>query len=63
MLKDRYYVQHISNQLFLVRERMMESPDTVVNDRLIRSFETRFDAYEYADTMNKKPHPYPAHTD
>lgn len=53
-LKDCYYVQQISDQLFLVRERMVGSPNTLVNERTRRLSTTRFDAYEYADTMNKK---------
>jgi len=51
---DRYYVQRLTEQVFLIRER--ESPDgeSGPDDRIVRSFVFRHDAYMYVDTMNEK---------
>lgn len=52
MIDNRYYVQHLTEQIFLVRERASEdAPGS--DDRIVRSFEVRHDAYVYADNVNE----------
>ena len=55
MAEGRYYVQCITNQVFVIRERM--SPDGVPgpNDRFVRAFDMRHDAYMYVQNMNATP--------
>ena len=52
MMKDRYYVQRLTEQVFLIRERMSADGEPGPNDRLVRSFDIRHDAYMYADSVN-----------
>jgi hypothetical protein len=52
---DRYYVQQLTDQVFLVRERVSQSGDaSTAADRLVRSFEIRQDAYMYIDNINEE---------
>jgi hypothetical protein len=53
-MKDRYYVQRLTEQIFLVRERMSADKEPGPDDRIVRSFDVRHDAYMYADSMNNK---------
>ena len=53
-MKDRYYVQRLTEQIFLVRERMSADVEPGPDDRIVRSFDVRHDAYMYADSMNNK---------
>jgi hypothetical protein len=53
-MKDRYYVQRLTEQIFLVRERMSAEGEPGPDDRIVRSFDVRHDAYMYADSMNNK---------
>ena len=56
---DRYYVYRQSPRLSLVRARQLEyqagpeRPGTHPTDPIIRSFEDREDAHQYARTMNE----------
>jgi hypothetical protein len=52
MMEDRYYVQRLSEQVFLIRERMSADKEPGPDDQIIRSFDIRFDAYTYADNAN-----------
>jgi len=54
MMEDRYYVQRLTEQVFLIRERKSAEEGTGPDDRIVRSFVFRHDAYMYADTVNKK---------
>ncbi len=54
MIEDRYYVQRLAEQVFLVRERMSTDGRPGPNDRLVRSFDVQHDAYTYVDSMNEK---------
>ncbi len=54
MMEGRYYVQRLTEQLFLIRERMSADGEPGPDDRLVRSFDVRHDAYMYADRMNEK---------
>ena len=51
---DRYYVQRLTEQVFLIRERESTDGKSGPDDRIVRSFVFRHDAFMYADTMNEK---------
>ncbi len=52
MMGDRYYVQRLTEQIFLIRERMSADGEPGPDDRIVRSFNVLHDAYTYASTMN-----------
>ena len=54
MLEDRYYVQQLTQQIFLVRQRKSVEEEPGPDDRIVRSFNIRHDAYIYASSMNEK---------
>ena len=54
MMEDRYYVQHLTEQVFLIRERKSADEGPGPDDRIVRSFDVRHDAYMYADSVNEK---------
>jgi hypothetical protein len=54
MMEDRYYVQRLTEQVFLIRERMSAEGAPGADDRIVRSFDVRHDAYMYAESMNEK---------
>jgi len=54
MIGDRYYVQRLTEQVFFIRERESSDGETGPDDRIVRSFVFRHDAYMYVDTMNEK---------
>ena len=54
MMEDRYYVQHLTERIFLVRERMSPDGGPGPDDRIVRSFDVRHDAYIFADNLNEK---------
>jgi hypothetical protein len=54
MMEDRYYVQRLSEQIFLIRERMSADGKPGPDDRIVRSFDVRNDAYLYVDSVNEK---------
>ncbi len=49
---DRYYVQRISEQIFVIRERPSVEKDPGPDDRIVRSFVIGHDASLYADSIN-----------
>lgn len=51
--KGRYYVQVLTDRIFLVRECQATDGKPGVNDILIRSFEVREDAYNYANSLGE----------
>ena len=53
-MEDRYYVQRLTEQVFLIRERKSADEGPGPDDRIVRSFDARHDAYMYADSMNEK---------
>ncbi len=53
-MEDRYYVQRLTEQVFLIRERKSADEGPGPDDRIVRSFDVRHDAYVYADTANEK---------
>lgn len=54
MLKDRYYVQQLTQQIFLVRQRKSVEEEPGPDDPIVRSFTIRHDAYIFASSMNEK---------
>ena len=53
MREDRYYVQCLTEHVFLIRERLSASGGSDPNDRHVRSFDNHRDAYLYASNMNE----------
>ena len=54
MIGNRYYVQRLTEQVFLIRESESSDGESGPDDRIVRSFVFRHDAYMYVDTMNEK---------
>ena len=54
MMVDRYYVQRLTEQVFLIRECLSADGKPGSNDRIVRSFDIRHNAYMYADSVNDK---------
>jgi hypothetical protein len=54
MMEDRYYVQRLTEQVFLIRECQSADGEPGPDDRIVRSFVVRHDAYVYVDTINEK---------
>jgi hypothetical protein len=54
MMEDRYYVQRLTEQVFLIRERTSADGKPGPDDRIVRSFVFRQDAYMFVDTVNEK---------
>ena len=54
MMKERYYVQRLTEQVFLIRERLSANGAPGPNDRIAKSFDIRHDAYVYADSVNER---------
>lgn len=52
MTEDRYYVQRLTEQVFLIRERMSADGEPGPDDRIVRSFDIRHDAYQYVGSVN-----------
>ncbi|HEY0753078.1 MAG TPA: hypothetical protein VGD98_03885 [Ktedonobacteraceae bacterium] len=50
--EDRYYVQSLTAQIFLVRQYLSEEGKPGPDDHIIRSFDSRHDAYSYAASLN-----------
>jgi hypothetical protein len=54
MMEGRYYVQRLTEQVFLIRERTSADGEPGPDDRIVRSFDVRQDAYMFVDTVNEK---------
>jgi hypothetical protein len=52
-MNKRYYVQHLTEQIFLVRERLSVEGASGADDRIIRSFQILHDASLYANRLNE----------
>jgi hypothetical protein len=50
--EGRYYVQVLTEHIFLVRERQSISGKPGSDDTIVRSFDVRYDAYNYANSLN-----------
>jgi hypothetical protein len=53
ILRNRYYVQHLAEHVFVIRERMAEDGEPGPNDCIARSFANRDDAYRAVSEMNE----------
>ncbi len=53
MSEDRYYVQCITTQVYVVRERASVDEGPGPGDRIVRSFDIRHDAYMYVNSVNE----------
>jgi hypothetical protein len=51
-MEDRYYVQRLTEQIFLVRERKSADGEPGPDDRIVRSFNFRHDANVYVCSVN-----------
>jgi hypothetical protein len=54
MIVDRYYVQRLTEQVFVIRERLSAHGEPGSHDRIVRSFDIRQDAYMFVDSVNDK---------
>ena len=54
MKKDRYYVQRLTEQVFVIRERLSADGEPGPDDRIVRSFDVRHDALIFADSVNER---------
>lgn len=63
MMQDRYYVQHLAERVFLVRERLSPDGGSGPDDCIVRSFDVRQDANIFAESMNEKQKRLDAPTD
>jgi len=54
MIEDRYYVQRLTEQVFLIRERLSADGGPGPDDRLVRSFGNRDDAYKFVGSINDR---------
>lgn len=53
-MENRYYVQRLTEQVFLIRERLSSEGEPGLDDHIVRSFAFREEAYRYADKINEK---------
>jgi len=51
-MEDRYYVQRLTEQVFLIRERLSAESEPGPDDRIVRSFNIINDAYMYVGNVN-----------
>jgi hypothetical protein len=54
MMKDRYYVQCLTAQVFVIRECISADGKPGPGDRLVRAFDVRHDADLYVNNVNEK---------
>jgi hypothetical protein len=54
MKEDRYYVQRLTEQVFVIRDRLSSHGEPGHNNRIVRSFDVRHDAHVYADSANER---------
>jgi hypothetical protein len=54
MKEDRYYVQRLTEQVFVIRERLCVDGKPRPDDRIVRSFDVSHDAHMYADKVNER---------
>jgi hypothetical protein len=52
-MNNRYYVQRLTEQIFLVRERLSVDGAPSADDRIIRSFQILHDASLYTNSLNE----------
>ncbi len=52
--EERYYVQKITEQIFVIRDRFPEHEEPEHHTRIIKSFNVGHDAYAYVEKLNEK---------
>ncbi len=52
MMQERYYVQSLTEQVFIIRERASIDKGPGPADRLVKSFDIHHDAVMYANNAN-----------
>lgn len=52
--EGHYYVQTLTEQIFLVRQCLSAEGKPGADDQIVRSFDVRHDAYTYANSMNEE---------
>jgi len=52
--QNRYYVQRVTEQVFVIRERSSLDKEPGTDDRFARAFSIRHDADQYVLSMNEK---------
>ena len=52
MMSDRYYVQRLTEQVYLIRECKSTAGEPGPDDPIVRSFNVRLDADMYANRVN-----------
>lgn len=55
-MKNRYYIQHLTEQIFIVREYLSTNGTPQADDRIVRSFNILHDAHLYINSMNEAQH-------
>ncbi len=53
-MEERYYVQKITDQIYVIRDRAPEARESEPTARIIKSFDMAHDAYVYVDMLNVK---------
>ncbi len=56
MGEGHYYVQSLTEHVFVVRRCLSIDGKPGSDDRIIRSFDIRHDAYSYTNSMNGEQH-------
>jgi hypothetical protein len=54
MMGNRYYVQRLTEQVFVVRERLSADGEPAPDDHIVRSFAFGEEAYRYAEQVNER---------
>jgi hypothetical protein len=54
MMQDRYYIQCLTEQIFVIRERLSVDGEPGANDRFVRAFDIHHDAYLYVHRVNDR---------
>ncbi len=53
-MEERYYVQKITDQIYVIRDRAPGDQESEPAARIIKSFDMAHDAYVYVDMLNVK---------
>lgn len=52
--EESYYVQRLTEQVFVIREHVSGDGEPRPADRIVKSFDMSHDAYVYVDMLNEK---------
>lgn len=59
LMGNRYYVQHLTEQIFVVRECTSVNGTPGADDRIVRSFDILHDASMYVNSLNETSGAHP----